>query len=37
VQRELFKNGVLEVGYVGSHGTKLFRYRDIDQPVNPSV
>jgi hypothetical protein len=37
LQRELFKNGVLEVGYVGSHGTKLFRYRDINQPVNPSV
>ncbi len=37
VQRELFKNGVLEVGYVGSHGTKLFRYRDINQPVNPRV
>ncbi len=37
VQHELFKNGVLEVGYVGSHGTKLFRYRDINQPVNPSV
>src|SRR5215813_5925220 len=28
IQRELFRNGVLEVGYVGSHGTKLFRYRD---------
>ena len=37
VQRELFKNGVLQVGYVGSHGTKLFRYRDINQPANPSV
>jgi Carboxypeptidase regulatory-like domain/TonB dependent receptor len=37
IQRELFKNGVLEVGYVGSHGTRLFRYRDINQPVNPSV
>jgi len=37
VQRELFKNGVLEVGYVGSHGTKLFRYRDINQPANPGV
>jgi hypothetical protein len=36
-QRELFKNGVLEVGYVGSHGTRLFRYRDINQPPNPSV
>jgi carboxypeptidase family protein len=37
IQRELFKNGVLEVGYVGSHGTKLFRYRDINQPPNPAV
>jgi hypothetical protein len=37
IQRELFRNGVLEVGYVGSHGTHLFRYRDINQPVNPSV
>jgi outer membrane receptor protein involved in Fe transport len=37
VQRELFKNGVLEVGYVGSHGTKLFRYRDINQPPVPSL
>jgi outer membrane receptor protein involved in Fe transport len=37
LQHELFKDGVLEVGYVGSHGTKLFRYRDINQPANPSV
>jgi hypothetical protein len=37
VQRQLFPNGVLEVGYVGSHGTKLFRYRDINQPPNPAV
>ena len=37
IQRELFRNGVLEVAYVGSHGTHLFRYRDINQPVNPSV
>ena len=37
LQRELFKDGVFEVGYVGSHGTKLFRYRDINQPANPSV
>ncbi|HJP92323.1 MAG TPA: TonB-dependent receptor [Pyrinomonadaceae bacterium] len=37
IQQELFRNGVLEVGYVGSHGTKLFRYRDINQPANPSV
>ena len=37
IQRELFKNGVFEVGYVGSTGKKLFRYRDINQPLNPSV
>jgi hypothetical protein len=37
VQRQLFRGGVLEVGYVGSHGTKLFRYRDINQPPNPAV
>ncbi len=37
IQRELFSNGVLEVGYVGSTGKKLFRYRDINQPLNPSV
>ena len=36
-QQELFKNVVLQVGYVGSNGTKLFRYRDINQPVNPRV
>jgi hypothetical protein len=33
----VFRNGVLQVGYVGSNGTKLFRYRDINQPVNPRV
>ena len=37
LQQELFKNAVFQIGYVGSHGTKLFRYRDINQPVNPSV
>jgi hypothetical protein len=37
IQRELFRNGVLQVGYVGSNGSKLFRYRDINQPVNPRV
>ena len=37
LQQELFKNVVFQVGYVGSHGTKLFRYRDINQPVNPAV
>jgi Carboxypeptidase regulatory-like domain len=37
IQRELFRNGVLQVGYVGSNGTKLFRYRDINQPLDPRV
>lgn len=36
-QQELTKNVVLQVGYVGSSGRKLFRYRDINQPVNPAV
>lgn len=33
VQHELFPGGVIEVGYVGSQGRKLFRYRDINQSV----
>jgi hypothetical protein len=33
VQHELFSGGVLTVGYVGSQGRKLFRYRDINQSV----
>ena len=37
VQQELARNVVLQAGYVGSQGRKLFRYRDINQPVNPSV
>ncbi len=37
LQHELFGNGVLQVAYVGSNGTKLFRYRDINQPLNPAV
>ena len=37
IQKELFRNVVMEVGYVGSTGKKLFRYRDINQPLNPSV
>ncbi|HMZ78375.1 MAG TPA: TonB-dependent receptor [Acidobacteriota bacterium] len=36
-QQELFKNTVLQVGYVGSQGRKLYRYRDINQPGNPAV
>lgn len=37
IQREMVKNAVAQIGYVGSVGTKLFRYRDINQPVNPAV
>ncbi|HXG92320.1 MAG TPA: TonB-dependent receptor [Blastocatellia bacterium] len=37
IQQELAKNIVFQVGYVGSKGTKLFRYRDINQPINPRV
>lgn len=37
IQQELMKNVVLQVGYVGSQGRKLFRYRDINQPVNPAI
>jgi hypothetical protein len=36
VQRELARNVALEVGYVGSAGRKLFRYRDINQ-LNPAT
>jgi outer membrane receptor protein involved in Fe transport len=37
LQQELAKNLVWQIGYVGSSGRKLFRYRDINQPVNPAV
>jgi outer membrane receptor protein involved in Fe transport len=36
-QQELLRNVVWQIGYVGSIGTNLFRYRDINQPVNPAV
>ncbi len=32
LQQELWGGGVLQVGYVGSQGRKLFRYRDLAQP-----
>jgi hypothetical protein len=37
LQQELFKNVVWQIGYVGSSGRNLFRYRDINQPINPAV
>ena len=36
VQQQLSKSIAVEVGYVGSAGRKLFRYRDINQ-VNPAT
>ncbi len=36
LQREFFRSSVLEIGYVGSKGTKLLTARDINQP-QPSV
>jgi hypothetical protein len=35
LQQEVFAGGVVEVGYVGSQGRKLFRYVDINQPPVP--
>jgi hypothetical protein len=32
VQQQLTKKMVLQVGYVGSHGSKLWDFRDINQP-----
>ncbi|MEW6731288.1 MAG: TonB-dependent receptor [Acidobacteriota bacterium] len=36
LQQQLFPNTVLQIGYVGSQGRKLYRYRDINQPTNPA-
>jgi hypothetical protein len=37
IQQELVRNVVFQAGYVGSRGRHLFRYRDINQPINPAV
>ncbi len=37
VQHELGKFGLLQVGYVGSQGRKLFRIRDINQPSATAI
>ncbi|HTS56029.1 MAG TPA: TonB-dependent receptor, partial [Terriglobales bacterium] len=37
VQQQLASKMVLEVGYVGSRGTKLFRFRDINQPTQQQI
>jgi hypothetical protein len=37
IQQELFGNSVLQIGYVGSAGRKLFRIRDINQPGSAAI
>jgi hypothetical protein len=37
LQQQLGKKMVLQVGYVGSRGTKLFRFRDINQPTQTQI
>ena len=36
-QQELGKNMVFQIGYVGSTGHKLFRFRDINQPTQAQI
>lgn len=36
-QQQFSNNLVLQVGYVGSEGHKLFRYRDINQPSEATI
>jgi hypothetical protein len=37
VQQEILHSTVLQVGYVGSAGRKLFRFRDINQPTQQQI
>ncbi len=37
LQQQLNNRMVLQVGYVGSIGTKLFRFRDINQPTQAQI
>ncbi len=37
VQQELFRNTMLQIGYVGSSGHKLLRLRDINQPSHAEI
>jgi hypothetical protein len=37
LQQQLNSKIVLQVGYVGSTGTKLFRFRDINQPTQAQI
>ena len=37
LQQEVFRDTVLEVGYVGSQGRKLLRLRDLNQPTQAEI
>jgi outer membrane receptor protein involved in Fe transport len=37
LQQELTRHAVLQVGYVGSQGHKLFRFRDLNQPTAEQI
>jgi outer membrane receptor protein involved in Fe transport len=37
IQQKLASNMALELGYVGSQGRKLYRYRDINQQTDPNT
>jgi hypothetical protein len=37
VQQSITNKAVLQVGYVGTKGTKLFRFRDINQPSQAQI
>jgi hypothetical protein len=37
LQQELFRDTVVQVGYVNSGGRKLFRFRDINQPSQAEI
>jgi carboxypeptidase family protein/TonB-dependent receptor-like protein len=37
LQQELGKHAVFQVGYVGSNGHKLYRFRDINQPSQAAI
>jgi hypothetical protein len=37
IQHEIVKHVVVQIGYVGSEGHKLFRFRDINQPSQAQV
>ena len=37
LQQQLSNNVVLQLGYVGSEGHRLFRFRDINQPIHPTT